>query len=848
MKKLTRKQAKKLMATVGASAALASVGIGATVYQVNQPAAPITAKAAEKVKFGTEGTFAKGKDIAFDITYQIPTDQKMDKLEFYDRLEPCFTYSKARVFDENNNDVTDQGTLNFDKTKNEVSWQAKDPTKWFGRKMTMRPEVTLQENANLDKYLDKNTNQYNIPNVGNLLINDKDTTSNTVYVHTPNDKEPTVTKAVQDKDGNWTTEAKYNQGDEVHYKVVFTIPKNGTDISNVDFEDDLEDVLDLESVKVSDDKGNDITKDDGTLTKDDSKESFVWQPTKDYLTQMPDHSYTVDITAKVKPDADLSSYLDKASNEYKIPNTADMKYNNKKTPSNTVKVVTPPPAKNKVVKSVEGLSGSYHEDQDNVEIGKDFTYKVQFTPGLGQNLKDVEFTDDLEDVLDLESVKVENADGKDITDSDGTLKTDKDKESFNWQPKDDVVKEMGGKTYTVLVTTKVKPNADLQKYIKNNTIQISNTAHMKANGGDTASNTPLVTPKTEEPTAKKGIVKDPSNWTKFFGNKTETAAGQDTGDKVDQAIDKNQQNARIEAAKKLVKQNPDGSYAKANSSVTDKQFNDALNTLAEPYKSTEKVKISDQGSGDVTTTAPTSADDLKSIINSTTVDSNEAARGDAVDYLLTFNIGNSTDMKSLVLSDDLENVLDLKNVVILDSDGNNITNDGALSTSNADESWTWTAKDPTKYSRKTLYAAVAANIKPDADLSSYTDREIPNVGHLQINGKDTPTNEVKTKLNGDPTPNPDNPNDPNNPDNPNDPNNPNKKDKNPFGKHGALNPNNPDNAVIGKNGLLPKTGHFMMKYAGWIVAMLLVGAGGIVTYLYKKNPGFKEKLNKIFKK
>ncbi|WEV52092.1 isopeptide-forming domain-containing fimbrial protein (plasmid) [Lactobacillus sp. ESL0731] len=846
MKKLTKRQTKKLLATVGASAALAGVGVtAATVYQINQPA-PITAKAAEKVKLGTEGTFAKGKDIAFDINYQIPFDKKMDKLEFYDRLEPCFTYSKARVFDENNNDVTDEGTLNFDKTKNQVSWQAKDPTKWFGRKMTLRPEVNLQENANLDKYLDKNTNQYNIPNVGNLVINDKDIPSNTVYVHTPNDKDPTVTKAVQDKDGNWTTEAKYNQGDEVHYKVTFNIPKNGTDISNVDFEDDLEDVLDLESVKVSDDKGNDITKDEGSLTKDDAKESFVWQPTKDYLTKMPDHSYTVDITAKVKPDADLSSYLDKASNEYKIPNTADMKYNNKKIPSNTVKVVTPPPAKNKVVKSVEGLSGSFHEDQDNIEIGKDFTYKIQFTPGLGQNLKDVEFTDDLEDILDLESVKVENADGKDITDSDGTLKTDKDKESFNWQPKDDVVKEMGGKTYTVLVTAKVKADADLQKYIKNNVIQIPNTAHMKANGGDTPSNTPIITPKTEEPTAKKGIVRDPSNWTKFFGNKTETAAGQDTGDKVDQEIDKSQQNARIEAAEKLVKQNPDGSYAKANKNVTDKQFNDALNTLAEPYKSAQKVKVADQGS-DVTTTAPTSADDLKSIINSTTVDSNTAARGDAVDYLLTFYIGNSMDMKSLVLSDDLENVLDLKNVVILDSDGKNITNDGALSTSNTDESWTWTAKDPTKYSRKTLYAAVAANIKPGADLSSYTDQEIPNVGHLQINGKDTPTNEVKTKLNGDPESpnNPNNPSDPNNPDTP-DKTNPDKK--NPLGKDGALNPSNPNNAITGKNGLLPRTGRFMLKYAGWIVAILLVGAGGIITYLYKKNDGFKEKLNKIFKK
>ncbi|WEV41316.1 isopeptide-forming domain-containing fimbrial protein [Lactobacillus sp. ESL0681] len=845
MKKLTKKQTKKLLATVGASAALAGVGVTAAVNNTNQPTSPITAKAAEKVKLGTEATFAKGKDIAFDINYQVPTDQKADKLEFYDKLEPCFTYNKARVFDENNNDVTDEGKLDFDKTTNTVSWQAKDPSKWFGKKMSMRPEVTLKENANLDKYLDKNTNQYNIPNVGNMLVNDKDTPSNTVYVHTPNDKEPTITKQVKDKNGNFTDTAKYKQGEEFSYKVVYSIPKNGTDITNVDFEDDLEDVLDLQSVKVEDDKGNDITK-DGTLTKDDDKESFVWQPTKDYLTQMPNHSYTVTITAKIKPDADLASYLDKASEEYKIPNKAEMKYNNKKTPSNTVHVVTPPPADNKIVKSVEGLSGSYHQDKDNVEIGKEFTYKVEFTPGMGKNLKNVEFTDDLEDVLDLQSVKILNSDGKDITDSDGTLKTDKDKESFNWQPKDEVAKEMGGKTYTAEVGAKVKPGADLQKYIKNNVIEIPNTAHMKENGKDTSSNTPVVTPKTDDPTAKKGIVRDPSNWTKFFGNKSETSSSQ--GDNVDRAIDANANDPKIKAAQKLVVQNPDGSYRKANKEVTDKQFNDALDTLSRPYKSKETVNVNDQRDSEITTTAPTSADDLKSIINATTVDNNTAARGDALDYLLTFNIGNNAEMKSLVLSDDLENVLDLKNVVILDSDGNNVTNQGKLSTSNTDESWTWTANEPGKFSGKTLYAAVAANIKPDADLSSYSDKEIPNVGHLQINGQDTPTNVVKTKLNGDPDPDAENPNDPNDPNNPDDKDKDKDKPDNPFDKGGALDPDNPKNALTGKNGLLPKTGHFILKNAGWIVAMLLLGASGIGFYLYKKNKDFKAKVDKIIKK
>ncbi|MDK7092570.1 isopeptide-forming domain-containing fimbrial protein, partial [Bifidobacterium breve] len=78
--------------------------------------------------------------------------------------------------------------------------------------------------------------------------------------------------------------------------------------------------------------------------------------------------------------------------------------------------------------------------------------------------------------LDLEKVVVKNADGKDITTEQGTLKLDEKNESFNWQPNADLVKVMPGKKYTVEVTAKVKDNADLQKYIKNNTIEIPNTA------------------------------------------------------------------------------------------------------------------------------------------------------------------------------------------------------------------------------------------------------------------------------------------------------------------------------------------------------------------------------------
>lgn len=825
VKKLNKKKAKKLLAVLGTSATLA--GVGMVTFINARSTQPVTAAVKAKVKYVDDATFKKGSDIAFDLTAQVPTDKDIKKLMIYDKLEPVFQFNKVRVFD-GDTDVTDEGKTDFDKTTNTVNWLAKDPSKWYGKKLTIRPEVTLKDNADLSKYLDKNTNQYNIPNIGDMVVNDETTPSNKVQVHTPNDKEPTAVKSIKDKDGKWGTEAKYEQGEEFSYQVKYTIPKNGKDLSNIEFSDDLEDAIDLSKVQIVDDKGNDITKSEGTLSVDNDKESFNWQPSKEYLPKMTEHEYTVNITAKVKTDADLSKYLDPASKEYKIPNIAHMKYNNKDIPSNPVNVVTPPPVENKVTKTVKGLSGSYKQDSDNVEVGKDYTYKIDFEPGAGQNLKDVEFTDDLEDVLDLEKVVVQNESGKDITDSEGTLKVDDKEESFNWQPKDDLVKTMGGKKFSVIVTAKVKKDADLQKYLKNNEIQIPNTAHMKANGKDTPSNTPVVTPKVEEPKAKKGIVKNPSDWTKFFGNKSETSAGQDTDNtKINSST--STEPKVWKDTEKYIKRNSQGAWVKADSKVTDKQFEDALKKLSEPQPigkndaTAQDPGVTSTNDGSTSTSTPVSSADLKSLIGATTVESNTAARGDAVDYLLTFEIGNQNNMKSLVLSDNLEDVLDLKNVVIIDSDGNNITNEGQLTTSDEDESFTWTAKDPEKYSGKTLYVAIASNIKKDADLSDYNGKSIPNTGHLVINGKDTPTNEVKTKLNGTA--------DPNSPDNPDNPNS-------------DLHGDGSNNPITGKNGVLPKTGHFIMHHVWQTVAVLVAALGGLFTYAYKKRIFPFNKLNK----
>lgn len=761
---------KKVAGIVGTS--VVAVGLSAGIFVANNNQTPTVLKAAEaKVSYVDSAEFKKGSDITFQIKYQVPNDKSMKNLVFYDQLEPVYTHLKTRIFD-GKTDVTDQFTLDFDKKNNTTNAVAKKPMDWFGKVLTMRVETNLQKNADLSKYLDKNTNQYNIPNIGNMVVDDQNIPSPPVFVTPPNDKEPTVVKTIEDRKGNFGESAEHDPGEEYKYQVVYSIPDNGKSITNIQFNDDLEDVLELGDVVVKDDKGRDITKEDGVLTKDENKESFNWQANKEFLEEMAGKKYTVTISSKVKPDADPSKYLDKdvEPDQIRVPNVANMIYNDETIPSPPAYVIPPVPNDAKVVKSVKGLEDKYSTESANVEIGKEYSYKIDFTLPTGTELKDVEFNDDLEDVLDLKKVVVKNSNDKDITESDGTLKVDDKEETFNWTPGKELVDKMQGTTYSVYVTAEVKNDANRESYLKNNTILIPNTAHMLYNGEDLPSNTPNVTPKTEQPTTKKGIIKDPKQWSSVFSS---SSAEHVVTDKQAETVQNEQDNADSEKTYKIV-------------SAIEKLDN----------------------------AKPASNEDLLNMTKTPTVLDNEADFGDKIEYLVTAFTGNSEKLDSLVLSDDLEDVLDLNAVIVMDSEGNNITNDGQLSIGSDDETFTWVASHPEKYTNKTLYVAIDATLKKDANVKDYDDGKIPNQAHQVINGKDNPSNLVHTSTPE--TPESEKPKDPEDP----------KTPANP------LDPANP-------KGVLPQTGKFVIEHLWAILSVLTLGVAGLGYWLYKKNKDSK---------
>ncbi|EGO2680357.1 isopeptide-forming domain-containing fimbrial protein, partial [Enterococcus faecalis] len=128
------------------------------------------------------------------------------------------------------------------------------------------------------------------------------------------------------------------------------------------------------------------------------------------------------------------------------------------------------------------------------------------------------------------------------------------------------------------------------------------------------------------------------------------------------------------------------------------------------------------------------------------VDLTSAKVGDEVTFKLDVQVPNTKDMTSLVIQDDLEDVLEAnKEVKVTLSDGTDITDQGKISVDEKTQNVSWAANEPNKLKEKQLFVYIKGKLK-DADFSQYVDDKgnimIPNVAQLVINDEPTDSNKV----------------------------------------------------------------------------------------------------------
>ncbi|HDR8195513.1 SpaA isopeptide-forming pilin-related protein [Bacillus thuringiensis] len=153
------------------------------------------------------------------------------------------------------------------------------------------------------------------------------------------DNPPSIEKNIVDENGKLVENEQLTQMDQViQYQVGTHIPNDPLKYTSMVISDDLEDVLEVLEAKVYDQNGQDITS-KGTLNidKQRSEVTFTFGESFDYKSY-EDQIINLSIKAKIKNNADLSSYVDK-----KIPNKAELHFDDKTLTSKEV-TITPPEA------------------------------------------------------------------------------------------------------------------------------------------------------------------------------------------------------------------------------------------------------------------------------------------------------------------------------------------------------------------------------------------------------------------------------------------------------------------------------------------------------------------------
>ncbi|CGG00682.1 LPXTG cell wall surface protein [Streptococcus pneumoniae] len=153
------------------------------------------------------------------------------------------------------------------------------------------------------------------------------------------DNPPSIEKNIVDENGKLVENEQLTQMDQViQYQVGTHIPNDPPKYTSMVIRDDLEDVLEVLEAKVYDQNGQDITS-KGTLKidKQRSEVTFTFGENFDYKSY-EDQRINLSIKAKIKNNADLSSYVDK-----KIPNKAELHFDDKTLTSKEV-TITPPEA------------------------------------------------------------------------------------------------------------------------------------------------------------------------------------------------------------------------------------------------------------------------------------------------------------------------------------------------------------------------------------------------------------------------------------------------------------------------------------------------------------------------
>lgn len=335
----------------------------ATIFNVKMPTPT-------KTEEDASGNDLNNKEVEKGDTINYKVHQKVNnlgvdilerytKFEIADPLDSNVDYVSSKVTDAKGNELTDFGTITYDKSTHKVTATASSE---YLKKMTLSGEAYILETKTTVKQSVKNKTV--IKNVGNVSINNQNEPTNEVKntVLVPEIIDPTK-KETNNKGINYDGKDVY-AGDTLVFDVSQQVNELGVDLKNPYSSFGLYDILDkrLEYVSASILKDGKEMKDAKDLSFDKEQNRVSFTADKDFLTSMTykKETYTLRITTKVSTNI--------AEGET-INNKAESLINDSKRETNEttnpVKVPKGSVVINKVTNQLTGIAISFNNKEEN---------------------------------------------------------------------------------------------------------------------------------------------------------------------------------------------------------------------------------------------------------------------------------------------------------------------------------------------------------------------------------------------------------------------------------------------------------------------------------------------------
>lgn len=449
------------------------------------------------------------RDIVFKGTSTVTNATELENVSVDETLHDSLSFKSMKILDSDGVDVSNRGTMKVE--NQDLTFQFNDDyvKEMYGRSFVWEVTTNYVEGSDLSGLKDNK-----IPNIMNLNVNDQVTSSDlslesNVVTVSPVPLENTIVKSIINEAGEKVDLLELM---DITKDIVFDGSvqiANDTAITSIVLSDHLHEAFVFDNLKVFNEVGEDIsnegvikingnpvltdkdtdstktTKEDADSNKENQTDSYksneiTFEFNKEYAAKLIGKQLNWQVVANYIEGSDLS-----ALEALKIPNKMAVFVNKEPIESNIVEVV-PPALDSHITKKIVD-SDELVDEKEIVTVDDPIEFVLNAAIQNDLKLTNISITDKLDDRLDLISVKVEDAAGKDVSDW-GKVKFENQTMTFEFL--DEKLDQLHGKVFKVTILTKVKADVSLDQ-MKD---KIENTAILVVNDQEINSNLVTVTP------------------------------------------------------------------------------------------------------------------------------------------------------------------------------------------------------------------------------------------------------------------------------------------------------------------------------------------------------------------